>query len=318
MPPAGEAARVSAAAEPPPLVLRGQALAAGLVDDEIRRRRRRGEWSTLQRGAYLVGPGQQPDRRQRHLLAVRATLAGLRVPAVVSHGSAAVLHGLPVWGVPLRQVHITRQPPARSADEGRLRSHVARLGPADVVVLDRTAVTSVTRTVVDLARSLPFAPALVVADAALASGGTTSELLVAALASSAGSRGSRSARRVLRAADPRSESVGESRSRALMIDAGLSLPDLQVEVHRPDGLLVGRSDFGWREQRLLGEFDGRVKYGRLLRPGQAPGDAVFEEKRREDALREEDWGMVRWVWGDLATPTALVARWIRALERGRR
>jgi hypothetical protein len=287
------------------------------VDDEIRRRRRRGDWSTLQRGAYLVGP-DRPDPRQRHLLAVRATVAGLRVPAVVSHGSAAALHGLPLWGVPLRQVHVTRQPPARSADEGRLRSHVARLGPEDVVLIGGTAVTSVTRTVVDLARSVPFAPALVVADAALASGRTTSEQLLAALDAGAGTRGTRSARRALRAADPRSESVGESRSRALMIDAGLPLPDLQLDVHAPDGQLVGRCDFGWRERGVLGEFDGRVKYGRLLRPGQQPGDAVFEEKRREDALRDEGWGVVRWVWADLAAPAALVTRWVRALERGAR
>jgi hypothetical protein len=75
---------------------------------------------------------------------------------------------------------------------------------------------------------------------------------------------------------------------------------------------------GWRDERLLGEFDGRIKYGRLLRPGQDPGDAVFEEKLREDALRDEGWGMVRWVWAELARPAALVQRWRRALDRGTR
>ena len=307
---------MSTAAEPPFLILRRQALDAGLVDDEIRRRRRRGEWSALQRGAYLVGTAQ-PGSRQRHLLAVRATLAGLRVPAVVSHASAAALHGLPLWGLPLRQVHVTRQPPARSGDEGRLRSHVARLAPQDVVPVDGTAVTSVSRTVLDVARSVPFPAALVVADAALAADLTTPEDLRAALDAGAGTRGSRSARRVVLAADRRSESVGESRSRALMMDAGLPLPDLQVEVHRSDGTLIGRCDFGWREHGLLGEFDGRVEYGQLLRPGQHPGDAAFEEKRREDALRDEGRGVVRWVWAELATPSTLIARWTRALERAR-
>jgi hypothetical protein len=300
----------------PFLVLRPQALASGLVDDEIRRRRRRGDWASLQRGAYLVGSGR-PDQRNRHLLAVRATVAGLRTPAVLSHGSAAALHGLPLWGVPLRQVHITRRPPARSADENRLRSHAARLPPEDITVVGGLAVTGVARTVVDLARSLPFAPALAVADAALASRAVTTEELVAVLDAGSRTRGTRSARRVVLAADPRSESVGESRSRALMMDAGLPLPDLQVEVRRPDSRLVGRCDFGWRGPRLLGEFDGQVKYGRLLRPGQTPGDAVFEEKRREDALRDEGWGVVRWVWSDLAVPTALVSRWVRALARSR-
>ncbi|GAB4082693.1 hypothetical protein GCU67_12010 [Modestobacter muralis] len=261
---------MSPSAEPPFLVLRRQALDAGLVDDEIRRRRRRGDWSVLQRGAYLVGSAQ-PDPRQRHQLMVRATLAGLRVPGVVSHASAAVLHGLPLWGLPLRQVHVTRQPPARSGDEGRLRSHVARLAPHDVVLVDGTAVTSVARTVLDIARAVPFPAALAVADAALAADLTSPEELRTALDAAAGTRGSRSARRVVLAADRRSESVGESRSRALMLDAGLPLPDLQVEVRRSDGTLVGRCDFGWREHGLLGEFDGRVKYGRLLRPASTPG-----------------------------------------------
>jgi len=302
--------------EGPQLVLRPQALAAGLVDDEIRRRLRRGDWSALQRGAYLAGRGQL-DSRNRHLLAVRATMAGLRVPAVLSHASAAAVHGLPLWGVPLRQVHVTRRPPARSADERRLRSHAARLPPEDVVVVDGTVVTSIARTVVDLARWLPFTAALAVADAALAEG-TTPDELMHVLDAGQGTRGTRSARRVLRAADHRSESVGESRSRALMIDAGLPLPDLQMEVRRADGQWIGRCDMGWRDERLLGEFDGRIKYGRLLRPGQDPGDAVFEEKLREDALRDEGWGMVRWVWAELARPAALVQRWRRALDRGTR
>jgi hypothetical protein len=69
---------------------------------------------------------------------------------------------------------------------------------------------------------------------------------------------------------------------------------------------------------VVGEFDGRVKYGRLLRPGQGPGDAVFEEKRREDAIRDEGWGVVRWTWGDLVVPERLDQRVRRALQRGER
>ena len=65
--------------------------------------------------------------------------------------------------------------------------------------------------------------------------------------------------------------------------AGLPAPVLQWEVCSPCGAVVARVDFGWPELRTVGEFDGRVKYGRLLRPGQDPGDAVFEEKRRGSA-----------------------------------
>jgi len=56
----------------------------------------------------------------------------------------------------------------------------------------------------------------------------------------------------------------------------------------------------------------------VRRPGQEPGDVVFEDKRRGDALREEDWGMVRRVRAELARPPTLVARWRRALDRGAR
>ena len=60
----------------------------------------------------LRRPGTPDESPSVHRLLVRATLAGLRRPAVVSHQSAAVLHGLPLWDVPLDRVHITRRPRA--------------------------------------------------------------------------------------------------------------------------------------------------------------------------------------------------------------
>ena len=131
-----------------------------------------------------------------------------------------------------------------------------------------------------------------------------------------GTPGSRSASRVVAAADERSESVGESRSRVILHRWKLAPSALQFEVRSDAGLVVARTDFAWEEERLVGEFDGRVKYGRLLRPGQDAGDAVFEEKRREDAIRDERWGVVRWVWADLQRPDRLAARVRRARERG--
>ena len=76
---------------------------------------------------------------------------------------------------------------------------------------------------------------------------------------------------------------------------------LQFEVYDETGRLVGRCDFAWPEHHLLGEFDGRRKYGRGLVPGQSAEEAVFLEKRREDLLREvTQWAMVRLVWSDLS------------------
>lgn len=294
----------------PQLVLRRAALRRGLDDGEIARLRRRGTWTRLQRGAYLVG-GQRLDERVRHLFAVRATVAALRTPATLSHASAAAVHGLPLWQVPLHRVHITRTPPARSEVGTRLRSHVARVPEADVVEVAGMAVTSAARTVVDLACWLPFPPALAVADAALRLGQATPVDLSRAVDAVRGTRGSRGAARVVAHADGRSESVGESRSRAVMIEQDLPAPELQVTISSPRGVFLGRCDFGWLDRRLLGEFDGRIKYGRLLRPGQQPGDAVFEEKLREDALRDEDYGVVRWTWRDLDQPV----RWAETVRR---
>ena len=106
----------------------------------------------------------------------------------------------------------------------------------------------------------------------------------------------RAAARAVDFADPLSESVGESRSRVLIHRLGLTAPDLQVRVRRRDGSVMARCDFGWEGHRTVGEFDGRVKYGRLLRPGQSAEDVVWAEKRREDSLRDEGWQVVRWIW----------------------
>lgn len=84
--------------------------------------------------------------------------------------------------------------------------------------------------------------------------------------------------------------------------AGIPEPELQLEVFDDDGFLLGRSDFGLSEQRTLGEFDGRIKYGRLLKPRPSSEDVVFREKRREDRFRDHGHQMARWVWADLKTP----------------
>lgn len=274
------------------LVLRRRAIAEGWSDDELARHTRGGALTRLRRGAYTTGTEPMTDEA-RHRLLVRATMASLRRPAVVSHQSAAVLHGLPLWGVRLDRVHVTRRPPA-SSEVGRvLRSHVARLADHEVTTVDGLPVTDPVRTALDLARSLPLEPAVVVLDAVLHLELVRQPHLEDRVQELAGTRGSRSAARAVALADARNESVGESRSRVLLHRLGLAPSALQHPIHSRTGPFLGRADFAWEEEHVVGEFDGRVKYGRALRPGQDPGDAVFEEKRREDAFRDEDRGVVR-------------------------
>ena len=72
-----------------------------------------------------------------------------------------------------------------------------------------------------------------------------------------------------------------------------------------------RVDFAWPDVGVVGEFDGRIKYGRQL-AGSDPHGVVFAEKLREDALRRAGWTVVRWTWADLKSPRRLVQRLLDA------
>jgi hypothetical protein len=129
--------------------------------------------------------------------------------------------------------------------------------------------------------------------------------------------GVRRARRVVGFLDGRSESAGESVSRVRMFEDGLPIPDLQREIFGPDGRLVARVDFLWDEQQTIGEFDGKIKYGRLVPPGQSIEKVIYEEKVREDALRDLGWHVVRWLWRDLYRHGVVRDRVLRAFARSR-
>lgn len=164
-----------------------------------------------------------------------------------------------------------------------------------------------------LTRSVLFEQAVVVAHGALAARPADRAALLTAQERSSRWPGGPAAGRVVDFADGRSGSVGESRSRVVLARAGLPPPVLQWEVRSGDGRFVGRVDFGWEELRTVGEFDGRVKYGRLLRPGHTAGEAVFEEKVREADLRAERLPVVRWIWDDLDRFGGVAARLRRAV-----
>ena len=301
--------------------------AAGYSDDDIRRLLRSGVLSPVRRGAYAESPPD--DRDAGHALLVQAALAELGPGAVASHVSAAVVHGLPTWGLPLERAHVTFDRRTGGRLDARLHVHTAPLHPDDIVVVDGLAVTSWARTVVDIARRAQFDAAVAVADAALVAARRTDPgsrpivavragaqkaadppafraALDAAVRRAKGWPGVPAARRVVAFADGLAESVGESRSRIAIARAGLPPPVLQLPV--PLAGSTAYADFGWPAQRTVGEFDGKVKYGRLLKPGQEPGDAVYAEKLREDEFRALGWEVVRWGWADLHDFRSTAAR----------
>jgi hypothetical protein len=258
---------------------------------------RSSEFERLRRGAYA--DPEVLDRAARHLRLIEATIPQLEDDVVLSHASAAVIHGLPVPEALLGQVWVTRRSKGGGHSRPELHELKAALLPGDVVGLGSLKVTSLARTVVDLGRRLRFDDTVVAADAALHAG-LDPDSLAEQLDAWPRRRGIGLARKALALADGRSESPGETRSRLLMWRLGLPTPTLQYEVHTPGGLF--RSDFAWEDRGLLGEFDGRVKYGELLRPGERPEDVVLREKRREQLLRSEGWWVVRWVMADLRDP----------------
>jgi hypothetical protein len=281
---------------------------------DVRRLRQRGDLVQLRRGAYAREQARERSVDQAHRDLIRATIPQLRDDAVVSHASAAVLHGLPVWSKAIDRVHVTRNGSGGGKRRSLVHVHASPLGGGDVTSIGSIPVTSLARTVLDLCRTLPFEQAVAAGDHALRLG-LLATALEEAMTLLEGWPGTRQARRAIAFLDGRSESAGESVSRVRIHEAGLPAPVPQREIYGPDGRLVARVDFCWEEQRTVGEFDGKIKYGRLLKPGQSIEDVLFDEKRREDALRDLGWQIVRWLWADLYRQGVIRDRILRAFAR---
>jgi hypothetical protein len=212
-----------------------------------------------------------------------------------AHESAAVLHGLPLMSRRLDEVVAVRTGGGHGTITRTLHARRAQVGAGDTTEVDGFPVTSLFRTTCDLTRRLPFPEAVMVADAALRSRLERGELLRSVV----GGRGCRLAAAALEFADARSESPGESLSRVRIHRAGLPAPTPQVELFDDFGNLVARVDFWWEAEGVVGEFDGMVKYGELLRPGQTAEDVINAEKFREQALVAAGCKVIRWTWQEL-------------------
>ncbi|GAB2708478.1 hypothetical protein [Nocardia thraciensis] len=288
---------------------RQEVIRSGVSDAEIRRRCLGGRWRRLRRGSYTDEAGFAGlDAMARHRVLADAVLPDLSTDAILSHQSAAVVYGAPVWVALLDRVTVTRNRRNGGRIKATMKVHCA---PVDTVAeLDGFVLTTPARTIVDLARTTPFEAAVVAGDALARDYGVPAADLATELELAKRRHGIDAARRVVNFLDPRSESVGESRSRVMLRRLGLPMPQSQGDVYSGGGRMLGRVDFYYGETGVIGEFDGRVKYGRLLRPGEAPGEAVFAEKKREDALRSSGFQVVRWTWDEI--PTGEVATRLRA------
>ncbi|KOS57317.1 hypothetical protein [Rhodococcus rhodochrous] len=298
-------------------ITRRDAVRSGLTEDEIRQALRTGALERLDAGVYLPREiAADLDDAGRHLVRVRAAAAKLGPEAVVSHTSAAVVHGFALWRPDLTLVHVSRNRRSGGRKTSQLHVHAAPFAQKDVEIVDGTAVTSAARTIVDTAHCLDADRAVLLGDSALRLRPEAHAELPAALTAAHTRTGIAAARRMCAFLDGRSESPGESISRLRIRAAGLPDPVLQFEIRTAGGAFVARTDFFWQEFGIVGEFDGMGKY-RSSDPG-ASAETVRREKLREDAIRAQGYEVVRWTWPELFRFDDVCARIDAAARRRRR
>lgn len=302
---------------------RHELLDLGVSTSDLRAAGAGGRWMRIQPGVYVeraVFDSLRPAARHRVAVVAAVSRTRGRV-GVVSHLSAAVLHGLPSYRFRSRPVSLTvpdaTHPPSRAG----LRRHTDALGESDVVEIDGIRCTSIERTVFDVARTEPLETSVPCADAAMRRGVVTGRTFDASAQAewksrlraraelASGRRGVRRARWVGEFADGRAELPGESVSRLQLHRLGFRDFDLQVAVEGPRGFEY-QVDIGLREVKTFWEFDGEVKYrDPSMRGGRTVEDVLLDEKRREDWIRgRTQWRLCRGGFADIATPEALGAR----------
>lgn len=162
---------------------------------------------------------------------------------------------------------------------------------------------------IDIARTSSRIPAIAVGDSALHQELCTMDDLQNELDLLAKMTGAERARLVVSELNGLAESVLESRSRIELLDRGLPMPELQVDIYDSWGRWLGRVDFYWREHRAVGEADGESKYA-----GESGIAVLRKEKSRSDSIVEAGNRMIHWGWSDVDQADGLAARVRRLME----
>ncbi len=287
---------------------------AGISPTRIRTQLKAGALVQLSRGVYALprlAEAAETDRARQHALAAAAAIRRAGSGVVASHQSAAIIHDLRLMSQPDGAgVTLSRSPHSSQSRSSRagVRMHIAELPPEHWTTAGDVPVTTVARTVVDLARTVPFVQGVVVADSALHDKKTTRAALTAVVAACPRWPGARRAQQVIEFSDPRSESVLESIARVTFHEHGLPAPRLQAWVGGDEGV-VGRADFFWPEHGTIGEADGAMKY-------TSPQRAI-RQLERDAWLREAGFEVVHFTWHQIVSvPWQVVAALQAAFQRG--
>lgn len=221
--------------------------------------------------------------------------------AVASHLSAAALHQLPLIGRWPDRVHLSMADAVSGSSSAGIARHIPAVAP-DEVVIDGVRVTSIARTLVDIASRSEFLVGVTMIDHALRLRLVSKEELGDELCRVTFRTGVGRARECIAFADDRAASPGESLTRVRCWQLGYDAPELQVHVstHRGEYDV----DFGWEKIALFGEFDGKIKYTReQLLNGRTLEAVLIEEKAREDAIRARtSRRFLRILWAEALSP----------------
>jgi very-short-patch-repair endonuclease len=270
-----------------------QLLALGLTQDDIDYRARIGRLHRIHRGVYAVGYRTLTPKGHR-----MAAVLAYGPDAVLSHRSAAAHWDI---GPGFWKIEVT-VPQSRRSRKGT-RAHQATLHPDDITIHDGIPITSVARTILDLAAHLNHDRLTHLIEEADRKQRFDLRALDRAMARRPHAPGIRRLNTVLAAyrgpADTRSKL--ERDFRALIVKAGLPEPQYNV-------LLAGFTvDVYWPEWKLVVELDGK--------PYHTDPSAFETDRIRDATLQKIDIRVLRVTGKRMDDEPAAVLNDILALRR---
>lgn len=258
--------------------------------------------ATLAASKHVHLPGEESGMRKQDedlRILVRSYAGRMPPQTVLSHRSALIVHGLPVpyfeqGSQPVAEaIH-----PRNGVRHTPMLVRRRELAVCDIVEADGTPVTSLLRTLADVARDYPPAFSVAVLDAAVHQG-KASEQMIADYCEAHRPRTLR--RRVdatLNLMDGSRESVAESICAVRFDEYSLRGFEPQVEFYDEQNRFIGRTDFADKKAKVIAEFDGEGKYHLT---GKDPRAEMEKERRREYKLRNLGYAVFRILWQDLFT-----------------
>lgn len=284
-------------------ITRAQALEYGMSTDAIKRRVRAGLWMRVGPCLYLID-GAPTSSRQELMQAC------LLFEGVVAGRSAAAVHGL--LGFRAQGIEVVTLRSYRGVPQGVIVHRTNYLPTEDVTAVGGLPITTPARTLLDLGGLVsPKQVARALTDA-VARNQVTTPLLVDQLrrAGTSGRPGTAVLRALLSTLGGLEQSSGsesdlEDALLEVIARAGLPPPVRQFEL-REEGVLLGRVDAAYPQQRIALEADGYEFHSARAE--------WLHDRRRQNAFVSRGWHFLRFTVEDRKIPQPFIADLTRLLR----